>query len=376
MSPRPAVLSTRELNRATLQRQMLLQRARKKVPAALEHLVGMQAQAPDAPYVGLWTRLENFSTGDLAGLIEARKAVRAPLMRATVHLVTAADCALLRPWVQSIQERTFSSQQFARKLKGTDLGKVIAEGRDVLTGNPMTRPELGKALAQRWPDRDPSSLAYAVTFLLPVVQVPPRGVWGKRGPARLAAADDWTGRTHDGTPDPEKLILRYLGAFGPASVQDVQAWSGLTKLREITGELGKRVRRFRDEDGRELLDLPRAPRPGPDTPAPPRFLPEYDNLLFSHADRSRVITGKRTVPLPPGNGGTQGTLLVDGLFAGTWKATVKKGDAQLQVTTFAKLKKADASAVTSEGMDLLAFIAPEGSPDVAVRHEKNLCHES
>jgi hypothetical protein len=376
VSPRPATLSTRALNRATLQRQMLLERARTKVPAALEHLVGLQAQAPDAPYVGLWTRLDGFATDDLASLIEAREAVRAPLMRATVHLVTAADCAKLRPWVQQIQERTFASQPFARKLKGTDLDKVVDAGENLLAGHPMTRPELGKALAERWPDRDPSSLAYAVTFLLPTVQVPPRGVWGQRGPARLAAADDWTGRKHDGEPDPEKLILRYLGASGPASVQDVQAWSGLTKLREITDELGKRVRRFRDEDGRELLDLPRAPRPDPDTPAPPRFLPEYDNLLFSHADRSRVITGKRTVPLPPGNGGTQGTLLVDGLFAGTWKASVKKDHAQLQVTTFAKLNKADASAVTSEGLDLLAFIAPEGTPDVAVRHEKNLCNGS
>ena len=366
----PATLSTKALSRATLDRQMLLERARKKVPAALEHLVGMQAQVPDAPYVGLWTRLAGFSPGDLAGAIEAGEAVRAPLMRATVHLVTAADCAKLRPWVQPVQERAFASQPFAGKLKGTDLSDIIAEGQTLLTGNPMTRPELGKALAKRWPDRDPSALAYAVTFLLPVVQVPPRGVWGKRGPARLAPAREWTGQPHDGQPDPGQLILRYLGAFGPATVQDVQAWSGLTRLREITDQLGKRVRRFRDEDGRELLDLPRAPRPDPETPAPPRFLPEYDNLLFSHADRSRVITGKRTVPLPPGNGAAQGTLLVDGLFAGTWRATRPKGQAELQVTTFAKLSKSDASAVTREGLDLLTFIAPEGKPGVVVRHDE------
>jgi len=362
----PATLSPRELNRATLDRQMLLDRTRKKVPAALEHLVGMQAQAPDAPYVGLWTRLEDFRPSDLAELIEAREAVRAPLMRATVHLVTAADCATLRPWVQPVQELTFASQPFARKLKGTDLTEVIAEGQALLEDNPMTRPELGKALAKRWPDRDPSSLAYAVTFLLPVVQVPPRGVWGKRGPARLAAARDWTGRPHDGEPDPGPLILRYLGAFGPATTADVQAWSGLTRLREVTDQLGRRVRRFRDEGGRELLDLPRAPRPGPEIPAPPRFLPEYDNLLFSHADRSRVITGKRAVPLPPGNGAAQGTLLVDGLFAGTWRTAITKSQAQLQVTTFAKLTKTDADAVTAEGLRLLAFLAPGDDPDVVL----------
>jgi hypothetical protein len=366
-----ATLSVRALSRATLARQLLLERAPKKVPATLEHLVGMQAQAPDAPYVGLWTRLDGFGTGQLAGLIEDRKAVRAALMRATVHLVTAKDLAALRPWVQPVQERTFASQPFARKLKGADLDEIIAEGRRLLDGDSLTRPELGKELARKWPDRDPGSLAYAVTFLLPVVQVPPRGLWGQRGAVRLAAADAWTGRKHDAKPDPGRLVMRYLGAFGPASVADVQAWSGLTRLGEVTDALGSKLRQFRDESGRDLLDLPRAPRPDPETPAPPRFLPEYDNVLFSYADRSRVITGKRTIPLPPGNGGTQGTLLVDGFFAGTWKATRQKGRAELKVTTFAKLAKADASAVTSEGTDLLAFIAPGDKADVVLEHGKD-----
>jgi hypothetical protein len=364
----PATLSAKALNRATLARQFLLERARTTVPAALEHLAGMQAQAPDAPYVGLWTRLAGFRPEELAGLIEARKAVRAPLMRATVHLVTAADWAALRPWVQPVLERSFAGQAFARNLAGADINEIIAAGRALLAAAPLTRPELGRALARRWPDRDPDSLAHAVSYLLPVVQVPPRGVWGQRGPARLAPADDWTGRPLGTEPDPAALVLRYLGAFGPATVQDVQAWSGLTRLREVTDQLGARVRRFRDEDGRELLDLPHAPRPGPDTPAPPRFLPEYDNLLFSHADRSRVITGQRAVPLPPGSGAAQGTLLVDGRFAGTWRATRPEGQANLQVTTFAELTTSDASAVTSEGLDLLAFIAPEGKPGVTVRH--------
>ena len=364
----PATLSTKALNRATLARQFLLERARTTVPAALEHLAGMQAQAPDAPYVGLWTRLAGFRPQELAGLIETREAVRAPLMRATVHLVTAADWAALRPWVQPVLERDFASQAFARNLAGAELSEIIAAGRTLLAGTPLTRSELGRALARRWPDRDPTSLAYAVSYLLPVVQVPPRGVWGQRGPARLAPADEWTGRPYNGEPDPATLMLRYLGAFGPATVQDVQAWSGLTRLREVAGQLGQRVQRFRDEDGRELLDLPRAPRPGPDTPAPPRFLPEYDNVLLSHADRSRVITGKRTVPLPPGNGAAQGTLLVDGLFAGTWRTTRPPGRVELQVTTFARLPKSEASAVSGEGLDLLTFIAPGGKPDVVVRH--------
>ncbi len=136
----------------------------------------------------------------------------------------------------------------------------------------------------------------------------------------------------------------------------------------MTGQLGDRVNLYKAEDGGELLDLPSAPRPDPDTPAPPRFLPEYDNLLFSHADRSRVITGKRKVPLPPGNGANQGTLLVDGFFAGTWRTKRTRSRAELEVTTFARLTKRDAGAVTREGMDLLAFTAPEHEHDVAVRH--------
>ena len=361
----PDLLGRRALNRATLARQLLLDRACLPVPDALEHLVGLQAQAPDAPYVGLWSRLGEFRSGALARAIEERDAVRVPLMRATVHLVTAADCVLLRPWLQPVFERAFAGQAFARQLGGADPGDVINVAAGLLTAAAMTRAELGTALAGHWPEGDPRALAYAATYLLPVVQVPPRGIWGVTAPARWTLAESWIGRG-PGPAAPGQLVMRYLSAFGPGTVGDMQTWSGLTRLQEVADRLGPAVRRFRDESGRELLDLPHAPRPGPDTPAPPRFLPEYDNVLLSHADRSRIITGHRRVPLPPGNGGARGTLLVDGMFAGTSICVRSAGTATLRIETFSPLTGSAAQAVTGEGARLLAFIAPRYDPEVVL----------
>jgi hypothetical protein len=360
------VLGRRALNRATLARQLLLERAYLRVPDALERLVGLQAQAPDAPYVGLWSRLADFDTGQLARSIMARDAVRVPLMRATMHLVPAADCAALRPWVQPVLAQSFAGQHFARQLHGVDLAAVIDAARVLLTEGQLTRPELGAALARMWPERDPVSLAYAVTYLLPVVQVPPRGIWGERGPARWSAAEAWISCPRDEPSAPGQLLMRYFAAFGPASVKDAQAWSGLTRLQEVADRLGSGLRRFRDDAGRELLDLPGGSRPDPGTPAPPRFLPEYDNVLLSYADRSRIITGSRAVPLPPGNGGARGTLLVDGFFRGTWHATCSAGKVTLRIETFDRLSGVDGDEVASEGMLLLRFIAPQLEPGVVL----------
>ena len=387
------VLDDRALNRATLARQLLLDRVAMPAAAAIEHLVGLQAQAPDAPYVGLWTRLAGFRVGELARLVTGRRAVRAPLMRATLHLVTARDCRALRPLVQSVLARAFGVQAFARNLAGVDLHEVRTAGRALLTERPRTRAELGPLLAERWPERDSVSLAYAVTYLEPLVQVPPRGVWGEAGPAAWAPAEHWLagaadepagavnepigpdGHAGPGWPaEPaaalDELVVRYLRSFGPASVRDVQLWSGLTRLREVTDRLGDRLREFRAADGRTLVDLPEAPRPDRDAPAPVRFLPEYDNLLLSHADRRRVITDGRRPPLFPGNGGRYGTLLVDGRHAAHWSVT-RTGDgaaATLVVEPPAALRPPEREAVEAEGAALLAFVAPEvDRRDVHVR---------
>jgi hypothetical protein len=156
----------------------------------------------------------------------------------------------------------------------------------------------------------------------------------------------------------EELVLRYLAAFGPASVNDAQTWSGLTGLREITDRLAGRLHPFRTEHGAQLFDLPDAPRPDPETPAPPRFLPEYDNLLLSHADRRRVITHSRPVPLPPGNGCNEGTLLIDGQWNATWKLIRTTDAATLRITPFVALTSADTEAITAEATALAEFLAP------------------
>ena len=363
----PGVLGERALNRALLHRQLLLERASVPPLQAIGHLAGLQAQAPNAPYVGLWTRLAGFRPAQLADLLTERAVVRTHLMRNTVHLVTAADCLALGGLFQVVLRQRFGGSPFARNLHGVDLGVLTAAGRGLLGEQPRTRAELGRVLAARWPDRDPASLAYAVTHLVPTVQVPPRGIWGRTGPAAFTTTEAWLGGQAAPGLAPDDLVLRYLAAFGPATVRDVQAWCGLTRLGEVTERLRPRLRTFRAEGGGELFDLPDAPRPEAGTPAPPRFLPEYDNVLLSHADRARVIPGRRRVPLPPGHGGSRGTVLVDGFWAATWTAARRGDHAVLRVEAFTPLRRGQADAVTAEGTRLLAFVAPDaGGHDVQI----------
>jgi len=350
-------LSLRALNRATLDRQLLLRRHPLPARQAVRQLAGLQAQAPLAPYVGLLSRLSAFTTADLSDLLyPERIVVRAPIMRATVHLVDAADFVEFRPLFDSLMAAGLRAN-YGRNLTGVDLGALAAQATELLARHPLTRAQLAKALADRWPDGDPMSLAYAVTYLVPVVQVPPRGIWGKSAQATWTTAESWlaTSLSPAKPAAVERLIRRYLAAFGPATVADIQTWSGLTRLRDVTDRL--ELRALRGPDGAELLDLPGFELPDEDVPAPPRFLPEYDNLLLSHADRRRVIPHDRQVPLWPGNGATQGTLLIDGAWNATWKLTP---DALL-ISTFRPLTAQERSAVAEEALGLLAFAAADAS---------------
>jgi hypothetical protein len=351
------VLSQRQLNRALLERQLLLRRVSMTALDAIERLVGMQAQAPLVPYFGLWSRLEGFQPAELAELIESRAAVRATaMMRTTIHLLSARDYLAMRPVLQGVQERGFNTgSPFGRQLNGLDIDAVLAAGRDILAEEPRSTSQLARALHERWPDHDAVSLGYAVRYLVPLVQVPPRGIWGKGGQPVLALADEWLGRPLETATSPDDMILRYLATFGPASVQDIQAWSWMTRLREHVERLRPRLRTFRDERGRELFDVPDGPLPDPDTPAPPRFLPEYDNSLLSHDDRTRIIREPRVLAFPPGNGGRVGPLLVDGFLAGLWRSSREGDSAKITVELLYPMSRSQRRAMEEEGDALLRF---------------------
>jgi hypothetical protein len=343
------LLSQRGLNRATLARQYLLERAQAPAIDVIEHLAGMQSQAPLAPYIGLWTRLRDFAPDELSALTEERQVIRLHLMRNTVHLVSARDCLDWRALFYPLHAADFSAH-FRDGTQGVDKDALLNQAKRLLAERPRTRAELGKLLAERWPDADPGALAYAATHHIALCQVPPRGIWGKNGRATWAPVESQLGARLRSVPV-DALVLRYLGAFGPASVADIQLWSGLTRLREVTERLP--VRTFRGDAGQVLYDLPDAPRPDADMPAPPRFLPAYDNLLLSHKDRTRLITGNRSVPLPPGNGAADGTFLVDGMWQGTWQ--IRGG--KLRLEPFTKLRRADRDALLAEAAQLRAFAA-------------------
>lgn len=366
------VLSTRALNRAVLDRQLLLRRASMTVTAAIEHLVGMQAQAPFPPYTGLWTRLADFQPDDLAQLLLDRSVVRIVLMRGTVHLVTAADCLALRPVLQAMLDRGLQ-HAFGKQLRGLDLTAVAAAGRHLVEEKPRGIAELGHLLVRRWPDHDRLALANVIRTALPLVQVPPRAVWGKSGQTTVTTAQTWLGRSLAADTTPDAMVLRYFRAFGPATIADAQKWSGLTRLREVVERLRPGLRAFRDENGAELYDLADAPRPDPDTPAPVRFLPEFDNLLLSYADGNRIMAAADRPALFTINGIIRSAVLVDGLAQGVWKITTTKQTATkrtatLEIEPFRRLSTTHRTAIETEGARLLAFAAAEAdSHDIRIR---------
>lgn len=346
------LLTDRALNRALLARQLLLERHPLGTAAALEHLVGLQGQAPNAPYVALWSRLEAYDPAELAELLESRAVVRTHLMRCTVHLATAPDARVLRPLTQPVMERSFATTPWAKRIAGADAGAVTAAARELLTARTLTRAQLGEALGARFPGFDPLSLAYLGSLLVPAVQPPPRGVWGRTGAAAWREIETWLGVPLDPAPPLQDVVLRYLAAFGPASPADARTWSGLTGMRAAFDALRDRLISLRGPDGRELFDLPDAPRPDPDTPAPPRFLGEFDNILLAHANRTRIMAPDRRVPLFSGNGGVSGTVLVDGFFRATWKLV---GGA-VAVAPLDRLTRPERAAIDEEAQRLTAFV--------------------
>lgn len=350
------VLDDRALNRTLLTRQLLAERAGCTAVEAIEHLVGLQAQEPLEPYVGLWSRLQSFEPKHLAALLQDRRTVRTLLMRRTLHLVTAADCLYLRPLLHPMLV-TRMHGTLRRVLEGVDLDELEAAGRPLFGDTPRRLTEAARMLSGRWPHVAPRDLGDALSTLVELVQVPPRGLWGHpTAPALNVTIEAWLHHVPtDPATDAGDLVLRYLRAFGPAAAADVRAWSGLAGLPAVIERLRPRLRTYRDPRGRTLYDVDDGSLSDPDTPAPPRFLPAFDNAVLGYDDRSRIIdTEHRGLSVRGAR-----FVLVDGRVAATWTSRRTPGDPAVDVTIrpLREFTDSERDAVSSEGQRLATFLS-------------------
>jgi len=352
------ILKLRELNRATLARQMLLNRETLAVPDAIERLIGLQAQLASAPYVGLWTRLAGFKREDLASLLEDRTIIKATLMRGTLHLFTAEDYLRFRTTMKPLLEA--GAGGIAKRFDVEfDLEKLLAAARKFIAEKPRTFAEISEMVTELMPGVEVGPLRYSVRTRIPLVQVPIATGWSYSGKPEFTLAESWIGRKISPKDYLPELVKRYLAAFGPASVTDAQTWLGL-KLKDTFEKLRPELQSYRDENRRELFDLPGIQLPAEDVPAPVRFLPEFDNLLLSHSiqngGRTRVVANeyRPQVYLPALR--VAATILVDGFVRGAWKVEKTKTAATLVITPFEKLAKKDRAALVEEGERLIRFV--------------------
>jgi hypothetical protein len=350
----PETLTDRQLNRATLARQWMLERADVAIPDAIAFLLGLQAQTSTGPYQGLWNRLKGFRHEDLTALITDKALLRATTMRTTLHLHTEADMRTIRPVMQAVLDRSWTST-FRKRFADADHDVVHRRGIELLDEGPLTSGALGKRLAETWPNAEPLALAQLLHCRETLIQIPPTRIWGHGGAPLLSRIETWTGEgLHDPIPLPD-LVRRYLAAYGPASIMDMQSWSGLTKLAPAFEALKGELIEFIGADGRTLYDLPDALRPDPDTPAPVRFLPEYDNVWLGFADRYRIqpqLAKDRMVLV----NGYVAAYTVDGFIAGNWTMTRSKDLLTITILPFRQLSKTEAAEVDAEARAVGTFL--------------------
>ncbi|GAA4705282.1 winged helix DNA-binding domain-containing protein [Pseudonocardia yuanmonensis] len=349
-------LDRRTLNRATLHRQWLAVRRDAPVAAALTHLVGLQAQEPHEPYTGLWSRLAGFAPAELVTQLEERRAVRALMMRRTLHLLTAADCAGMRPLFQTMLVQKVRGT-LGRRLVGVDLDELAAAGRPLFHEGPRTPVDVARELAGRWPGAPVRDLGDALSTVVPLVQVPPRGLWGRTGPGATTTLEAWLGAASAPELDVAEVVRRYLRAYGPAARADVRVWSGLTGLPAVVERLRPELVTYRDERGRELLDLAGEEMPDPDLPVPPRFLPAFDNAVLGYDDRSRIIDDEHRLLSVAG----ARYVLIDGRVAATWTSSAGDGEVTVAVAPLRPFSRAERDEVAAEGERLAAFLG-DGTP--------------
>lgn len=367
------ILTVRELNRATLARQLLLERTDLSPLAAIQQLAGMQGQLTNPPYLGLWSRLRNFQRGDLTTLLERREVIRTSLMRRTLHLATTEDYLHFRPGLQILHKRNLETYLSEQEEKGLSKERLLAEMQAYVREKPRTNVELRARLAELLPGVD-ERLLYDVRQYLSLIQVFPGGSWGVGGSPAYAEAPLWLGRSFVEPAQGLRTLIRgYLAAFGPASVKDLQIWSGLSRLQAAVEELRPELTTFRDEQGRELFDLPGAPLPDRDTPAPVRFIPDFDNLILGHDNRQRVIADKYRPIVFPGKSSVLPTFLVDGFVSGIWHIERTTAGAKLLIQAFEPLSARVSQELRAEGERLLTWAADKATTfeiELAVYHGK------
>jgi hypothetical protein len=352
--PDKTILTTKQLGRATLARQLLLEREQISAVEATKRLCGLQAQEPKPPYIGLWTRLAGFTEAALQQALQDRSIVRATMMRGTLHLATAADYAAFRAPLQPVLTRGMRGA-LRERADGLEPDAVLPAARTLLAERPRTFDELRTLLQEEFPHVDHRALGFAVRMLLPLVMVPTDDRWGFPRVADFTLAEAWLGHELGTGEAPEELVLRYLAAFGPAAVADVQAWSGLQGIKAVLEGLRPRLECFTDERRRELFDLPDAPRPDEATVAPPRFLPEFDSLLLAHADRTRVISDEHRPEVITKNLRVRATFLINGLVCGTWEIKRSRRAVTLSVRPFRPLSRSDVIGLEAEAESLMGF---------------------
>jgi hypothetical protein len=351
------VLTVRELNRTLLARQLLLRRARLSVPKAIERVGALQAQWPPSPYVSLWSRLEGFERDQLTRAVERRRVVKSTLMRTTLHLVSAADYLA---YAGLLLERRFEA--VARRLGNlsedieVDIDRLAHEIVVHTTERPRTRPELLELLGQpqlEVSERQPWLVWHQLAARAALVHAPPSSRWRKNtSGVTFVPAAVWLGS--EGARDAaaaRHLLRRYLAAFGPATRADIAQWTGLPVSAFEPALETLPLRRFRDEEGRHLFDLPRAPLLPATVDAPPRFLPMWDSTLLAHADRRRILPEPYRTTVILRNGDVLQTFLVDGFAAGTWKIE----DGKVAITPFGPLPRDVRRELETEGRALAAF---------------------
>lgn len=343
------MLTARELNRALLARQLLLERSALPLVRAVEQVGGLQTQYAPSAYVALWSRLRDFRREALTEALEARRVVQATLMRVTIHIVSARDFPLLAVGLRR-ERRGWWLRVQRRQAEALDMEAVAARVRGLLARGPLRAAEIGERL--RSAGLPPMAWSGAGLWI-DLVRVPPSGTWEQRRADLFGLAEDWVGRS-SATEEKglEHLVRRYLGGFGPAPLGDIASWAGLSlsTLRAVVGRM--RLRRFRDEGGAELLDLPAVPLPDPDTPAPVRFLPTWDATLLVHARRTQILPERyRSLVFNTRTPHSVPTFLVDGAVAGTWRYEAGR----VRLTAFGRISRAIRSDLEEEAERLAAF---------------------